>query len=99
MGVFISSQSKTKTQANQLFLAVFLVAVLLSGIFIPIEGMPVYLQFIAYILPLSHGDPLLRGIIQKGQSVFGIHFIWLLVISIVLTIISFVIFKRRKYEV
>jgi len=99
MGVFISSQSKTKTQANQLFLAVFLVAVLLSGIFIPIEGMPVYLQVIAYILPLSHGDPLLRGIIQKGQSVLGIHFIWLLVISIILIIISFVIFQRRKYEV
>ncbi len=99
MGVFISSQSKTKTQANQLFLAVFLVAVLLSGIFIPIEGMPSYLQVIAYILPLSHGDPLLRGIIQKGQSVLGTHFIWLLVISIILVIISYVIFKRRKYEV
>ena len=99
MGFFISSQSKTKTQANQLFLAVFLVAVLLSGIFIPIENMPSYLQVIAYILPLSHGDPLLRGIIQKGQSILGTHFIWLLVISIVLVIISFVIFKRRKYEV
>ena len=99
MGVFISSQSKTKTQANQLFLAVFLVAVLLSGIFIPIEGMPSYLQVIAYILPLAHGDPLLRGIIQKGQSILGTHFIWLLVISIILVIISFVIFKRRKYEV
>ncbi len=99
MGVFISSQSKTKTQANQLFLAVFLVAVLLSGIFIPIEGMPSYLQVIAYILPLSHGDPLLRGIIQKGQSVLGLHFIWLLAISIILIIITFIIFKRRKYEV
>ncbi|MFX1329295.1 MAG: ABC transporter permease [Promethearchaeota archaeon] len=99
MGVFISSQSKTKTQANQLFLAVFLVAVLLSGIFIPIEGMPIYLQVIAYILPLSHGDPLIRGIIQKGQSIAGLHFIWLLVISLILVIISFIIFKRRKYEV
>lgn len=99
MGVFISSLSKTKTQANQLFLAIFLVAVLLSGIFIPIEGMPPYLQVIAYILPLSHGDPLLRGIIQKGQSILGLHFFWLLAISSVLTIVSFVVFKRRKYEV
>ena len=99
MGVFISSQSKTKTQANQLFLATFLVAVLLSGIFIPIENMPPYLQFVAYILPLSHGDPLLRGIIQKGQSILGLHFLWLLAISLVLVVISFLIFKRRKYEV
>ncbi len=99
MGVFISSQSKTKTQANQLFLATFLVAVLLSGIFIPIENMPPYLQFIAYILPLSHGDPLLRGIIQKGQSIFGLHFFWLFAISLVLIIVSFIVFNRRKYEV
>ncbi|MFX1572477.1 MAG: ABC transporter permease [Promethearchaeota archaeon] len=99
MGVFISSQSKTKTQANQLFLAIFLVAVLLSGIFIPIENMPPYLQVIAYILPLSHGDPLIRGILQKGQSILGLHFFWLLAISVVLIGFTFIIFKRRKYEV
>ncbi len=98
-GVFISSQSKTKTQANQLFLAFYLVIILLSGIFIPIENMPSYLQFIAYILPLSHGDPLIRGIITKGQSIWGFHFFWLLGISLILIAFSFLIFKRRKYEV
>lgn len=99
LGVFISSQSKTKTQANQLFLAFYLVIILLSGIFIPIENMPSFLQFFAYILPLSHGDPLIRGIITKGQHVFGIHFFWLFIISLILILISFLIFRRRKYEV
>ncbi|MFX1567610.1 MAG: ABC transporter permease [Promethearchaeota archaeon] len=99
MGVFISSLSKTKTQANQLFIAFYLVIILLSGIFIPIENMPSYLQIIAYILPLSHGDPLLRGIITKGQSIWGYHFFWLLGISLILVVFSFLIFKRRKYEV
>jgi len=99
MGIFISSQSKTKTQANQLFLAFYLVIILLSGIFIPIENMPPYLQVIAYILPLSHGDPLIRGIITKGQSIWGFHFYWLLGICIFLVLFSFLIFKRRKYEV
>ncbi|MFX0041938.1 MAG: ABC transporter permease [Candidatus Hodarchaeota archaeon] len=99
LGIFISSQSKTKTQANQLFLASYLVIILLSGIFIPIENMPSFLQFFAYILPLSHGDPMIRGIITKGQPVFGMHFLWLFIISLVLMIISFVIFRRRKYEV
>ena len=60
IGIFISTLSKTKTQANQLFLATFLVLILLSGIFIPIDAMPIYLQVFAYILPLSHGSPLLR---------------------------------------
>jgi len=99
LGVFISSQSKTKTQANQLFLAAYLVIILLSGIFIPIENMPSFLQFFAYILPLSHGDPMIRGIITKGQPVIGMHFFWLFIISLILVIISFVIFRRRKYEV
>ncbi|MEJ2295375.1 MAG: ABC transporter permease [Candidatus Lokiarchaeota archaeon] len=99
MGIFISTQSKTKTEANQLFFAVFILVLLLSGIFIPIDAMPVYLQVIAYILPLSHGDPMIRGIITKGKSVFGFDFFALLILSFVLVLISFIIFKRRKYEV
>lgn len=99
IGIFISTLSKTKTQANQLFLAAFLVLVLLSGIFIPIDAMPIYLQVIAYILPLSHGSPLINSIITKGRSVFGFDFFALLGVSLVLVILSFIIFQRRKYEV
>jgi len=99
LGIFISTLSKTKTQANQLFLATFLVLILLSGIFIPIDAMPIYLQVIAYILPLSHGDPLINSIITKGKSVFGFDFFTLLGVSLVLVALSFIIFQRRKYEV
>jgi len=99
LGIFISSLSKTKTQANQLFLATFLVLILLSGIFIPIDAMPIYLQVIAYILPLSHGSPLINSIITKGKSVFGFEFFTLLGVSLVLIFLSFIIFQRRKYEV
>lgn len=99
IGIFISTLSKTKTQANQLFFATFLVLILLSGIFIPIEAMPIYLQAIAYVLPLSHGNPLITGIITKGKSVFGFDFFTLLGVSVVLVVLSFILFQRRKYEV
>jgi len=99
IGIFISTLSKTKTQANQLFFATFLVLILLSGIFIPIDAMPNYLQIIAYMLPLSHGSPLITGIITKGKSVFGFDFFTLLGVSVFLIITSFIIFQRRKYEV
>ena len=99
LGIFISSSSKTKTEANQLFFAIFLVLVLLSGIFVPIDAMPIYLQVIAYILPLSHGDPLINGIITKGKSIFGFDFYVLLIVSLILVVFSFILFKRRKYEV
>ena len=98
-GLFISSLSKTKTEANQLFFAFFIVIILLSGIFIPIESMPFYLQIVAFMLPLSHGDPMIMGIVTKGTSIFSEHFYWLLGISVVLFIVSFLVFLRRKYEV
>jgi len=99
IGIFISTFSKTKTQANQLFFGVFLILILLSGIFIPIDAMPIYLQVIAYALPLSHGSPLISGIVTKGKSVFGFDFFTLLGVSIFLLVTSYIIFQRRKYEV
>jgi len=99
LGIFISTISKTKTEANQLFFVFFIIIVLLSGIFVPISAMPVPLQVFAYILPLSHGDPMIRGILTKGKSFFGFDFLCLVGLSIVLMIISFIIMKRKHYEV
>jgi len=99
MGIFISSVSKTKTEANQWFLASFVVILLLSGIGVPIESMPPYLQVVAYILPLSHGQPMLTAILSKGASVFGFHFFSLLAISVVLNVATLILFYIRRYEV
>jgi len=99
MGIFISTVSKTKTEANQLFFAAFIVILLLSGIFVPLGSMPEYLQIIAYILPLSHGEPIIRGILSKGKSVVGFDFFCLLGVSVVCIFLSFVIIKRKRYEV
>ena len=99
LGIFISTLSNTKTEANQMFFAFFIVIVLLSGIFIPINAMPPYLQAFAYILPLSHGDPMVRGIVTKGSSFLGFDFYCLLGLSVFLVVISFYIFRRKQYEV
>ncbi|TXT60420.1 MAG: membrane protein of unknown function [Promethearchaeota archaeon] len=99
VGIFISAASKTKTEANQLFLASFVVIILLSGSFVPIENMPIYLQAISYVLPLSHGGPMISAILSKGASVFGFHFYMLLAVSLVLNILTFIVFLRRRYEV
>ncbi len=98
MGLFISSISKTKTEANQLFFACFIVIVMLSGMFIPIGAMPEYLQLFAYILPLSHGGPMLDGIVSKGNSFIGFDFFWLIGLSAFLFVASLITFNRRKYE-
>jgi len=99
VGTFISSVSKTKTEANQLFLASFVIMILLSGSFVPIESMPIYLQAISYVLPLSHGGPMIQSILTKGASIFGFHFYMLLGVSLILNILTLIIFYRRRYEV
>ncbi len=98
LGLLISSQSKTKTEANQYFFMSFIVIIILSGMFIPIGSMPFYLQIVAWLLPLSHAGPMLDGILSKGKSVIGFDFYWLLGIGLVLLALSFIIFKRKQYE-
>ncbi len=97
-GLFISCFSKTKTEANQYFFMFFIVIIMLSGLFIPIESMPLYLQIFAWILPLSHANPMINGILTKGNSVLGFHFYFLVGIAVFLFILSFIIFQRKQYE-
>ncbi|MHA1338370.1 MAG: ABC transporter permease [Promethearchaeota archaeon] len=99
LGIFISTLSNTKTEANQLFFAFFIIIVLLSGIFIPINAMPLPLQVFAYILPLSHGDPMIRGILTKGKTFFGFDFWCLVGLSAALLLLSFIIINKKQYEV
>ncbi len=99
LGMFISTVSKTKTEANQLFFAAFIVIALLSGMFVPLESMPEYLQIVAFILPLSHGKPIISGILSKGKSFIGFDFFALLIVSAALILLSFLTIKRKRYEV
>ncbi len=98
LGLFVSCFSKTKTEANQFFFMFFIVIIVLSGLFIPIDAMPLYLRIFAWILPLSHANPMIMGILTKGNSVFGFDFYWLVGIGTFLFISSFIIFQRKQYE-
>ncbi|MBN1215438.1 MAG: ABC transporter permease [Candidatus Lokiarchaeota archaeon] len=99
MGLFISSLSKSKTEANQLFFASFIIIILLSGLFVPLGSMPIYLNLFAQILPLSHANPLVNSVLSKGNSIFEYHFYVLLFVSLALNIITFLVFYKRRYEV
>lgn len=99
LGIFVSTLSNTKTEANQLFFVAFILITLLSGIFIPISAMPLPLQIISYILPLSHGDPMISGIVTKGKSFFGFDFLCLIGLCTALILLSFLVMKRKRYEV
>jgi ABC-2 type transport system permease protein len=65
-GVLISTVSRTQRQAMQASFFAILPTLLLSGFMFPREGMPVVIQWIGYVLPLTYFLVIVRGIILKG---------------------------------
>ena len=104
MGMLISTISDTETQANQLLVAVFLIMILLSGMFIDIENMNPVLQVIAYALPFAYSMPLISNICFKAKGIFtNTELLWdfttLLIICIVMMVLTYFIFKLKRKEV
>lgn len=68
LGLFVSTLAKTQFQAFQLAFLTLLPSILLSGFMFPFEGMPVAAQWIAELLPLTHFNVILRGIVLRGAD-------------------------------
>lgn len=73
MGLFLSTISRT--QAQVMMSAIFFVmpAMLLSGIFTAIEGMPKAIQVLTYLNPLRYFGKVVREILLKGN---GFSILW-----------------------
>ncbi len=101
LGIIISILSNSSGEANQLYVAVLVINIMLSGMFIPYESMPSYLQSLSVFLPLSHGPPLLEQVITKGTDLTFSNFnvFSLVFISLFCILLSYGIFLRKKYQV
>ena len=68
LGLLISTKAQSQFQAMQMTFFVFLPSILLSGFMFPFAGMPVVVQWLAEILPLTHFLRLIRGIMLRGAD-------------------------------
>ena len=68
VGISLSSLAQNQLQAMQLTMFYFLPNILLSGFMFPFQGMPRWARFIGEILPLTHFNRLMRGILLKGNG-------------------------------
>ncbi|MCL2829885.1 MAG: ABC transporter permease [Betaproteobacteria bacterium] len=68
VGITLSSIAQNQLQAVQLGFFYFLPSLLLSGFMFPFRGMPQWAQIIGEVLPLTHFNRLIRGILLKGNS-------------------------------
>jgi len=97
LGLFVSTLAQTQFQAFQLAFVTMLPSILLSGFMFPFEGMPVAAQWIAQILPLTHFNVIVRGIMLRGADLPEVwpQVLKLLVFLAVMLAVSVARFKKR----
>ncbi len=97
LGIMISNIAKNQMQAFQMSFFVLLPSILLSGFMFPREAMPVVIQYIGNLIPLTFYLTIIRGIVLKG---IGFQYLIpqvmaLLVFSVVLIALSIAKFKKK----
>jgi ABC-2 type transport system permease protein len=68
LGLLISTYASTQQQAQMMVMPVMLPSMMLSGFFFPIAAMPVILQTVSYMLPLTYYLIIVRSIVVKGAG-------------------------------
>src|SRR6185295_6330691 len=68
VGYTFSTIATSQLQAMQMSFFFFLPNILLSGFMFPFKGMPIWAQYLGEILPLTHYNRIVRGIMLKGAG-------------------------------
>lgn len=68
VGVTLSSLAANQLQAMQLTIFYFMPNLMLSGFMFPFQGMPKWARTLGELLPLTHFNRLIRGILLKGNT-------------------------------
>lgn len=97
IGIVISTISATQLQAMQIAFAIILPSVLLSGFIFPRETMPLAIQLISAVIPLTYFLEILRGIFLKGVGLAGIwkDILALSLFTVFFCIIAIVRFRKK----
>ena len=97
----MSSLCDQETSAIHLTVGSFYPNLLLSGVLWPMEGMPVYLRYVAYFLPQTYAVEALRNIFARAWGLDRPEVYWGIAISFgwifALLALSLLVIRVRKY--
>jgi len=68
LGLLLSTVSRTQLQAQLIASFVTTPMIMLSGFLFPIANMPVWAQWLTYLLPMRYFMDVVRGVFLKGQG-------------------------------
>ena len=69
LGLLISTAARTQQQAQLMTMPIMLPSMMLSGVFFPISSLPIFLQFVSNLLPLTYFIYILRSVLVKGVGI------------------------------
>jgi len=72
VGFTFSTVARNQLQAMQMSFFFFLPSIMLSGFMFPFRGMPGWARVIGEILPLTHFNRIVRGVLLKGNGIVEI---------------------------
>lgn len=96
IGLFISTQTDTQQQA--MFIAWFfmVVFIMMSGLFTPVESMPIWGQRLNLLNPVAYFIKIMRMIMLKGSGFFDIKRDLAILCLYSVTMLSFAVNRYRK---
>jgi ABC-2 type transport system permease protein len=97
LGLLISTKAESQFQAMQMTFFVFLPSILLSGFMFPFAGMPVAIQWLAEVLPLTHFLRIIRGVMLRGADLPSLwpDVLALIVFTVVMMTAAILRFRKR----
>jgi ABC-2 type transport system permease protein len=69
IGLFASTIANTQQEAMLTVWMTLLPSIFLSGFFFPLEAMPVFLQWLSYLMPLRYYLVIIRSLLLKGVGI------------------------------
>lgn len=96
MGIFMGTLARTMPQLGLLIILTILPLQILSGAITPYESMPLWLQYMMYLMPTSHFVEMAQAILYRGA---GFDIVWknlvaITVIGLSFFLISLMIFRK-----
>src|SRR4051794_6891985 len=95
IGLIISVVSDSERQAVQLALLLLLASVFFSGFVLPVDQFREGVQYLAYLLPVTHGIALLQDFMLRGDTTAWWQFAALAGLALIFLLLTVVLLRRQ----
>lgn len=96
LGLLISTYSSSQQQAMLFSFFMMMIFVLLSGLYTPINSMPVWAQWITKFNPVSYFIEVMRMVVLKGSSLFDIRYNLFIILAFAVVLNTWAVLSYRK---